>query len=126
MDTADSIGSWAAAGSGAPALTVLTGHDVTLFPLLVFLCRASKLELPSFWPGYSSCLVLELHGPPVEGGSGSGGGRVAPPSAFVLRWTFRDDFGFPFVAAVPYSSVDLPLYEFFAAAAALDAAVDTL
>ena len=67
VDTADSIGSWAAAGSGAPALTVLTGHDVTLFPLLVFLCRASKLELPSFWPGYSSCLVLELHGPFAAG-----------------------------------------------------------
>ena len=47
--------------AATPHVTLLSGHDVTTFPLLVFLHACSGLPPPSVWPGYASFVVLHLH-----------------------------------------------------------------
>lgn len=91
---------------------LLSGHDVTIFPLLVFLHACSGLPHPVGWPGFAAFLTLE-----VVSVSGEAGDAV-------LRWRFWDPFPFP--APPSGNSVleeppahDIPIRDFFQAAHAL-------
>lgn len=67
--------------SGTIHFALYSGHDVTVFPMLLFLHSCSGLPPPSSWPGYAAFVALELH-------NGSN-------SESFIRWRFWDPFPFP-------------------------------
>lgn len=86
--------------SASPAgatFALFSGHDVTLFPLLVFLHRCSGLAPPTVWPGFASYLTLELHA------------ATHSSSNAVIVWKFWDPYPFPDKG--PPTDVDVPGHE---------------
>lgn len=76
----------AAHAAATPHVTLLSGHDVTTFPLLVFLHSCSGLDPPSVWPGYASFVVLHTQDDD-------------------LVWSFQNPFPFPGNVPHPSKSV---------------------
>ena len=68
---------------GKQRFSLYSGHDVTLFPLQLFLHRCSNLPAPRVWPGYAAFITIELLSP---------GASLA---SAVIRWRFWDPFPFP-------------------------------
>ncbi len=109
---------WSASAAGsvdsaAALLRLYSGHDVTLFPLLVFLALAARLAPPRVWPGYASAVTLELRG------SGADAAVV---------WSFVNPNPFPAASAQElqgvYSDVAMPLSRFLDAVAELRSAFE--